>query len=206
MNKKVILFNGPPGSGKDTAARQVMRRCIEKGMPVGSVIHFKMADPLKKAVHSMFGLPHGPAYYDESRKEKEAPHPLLFGMSPREAYIGLSEQAIKPWLGADIFGKITANKIHNSTAQLHVFSDGGFADEWVPIISYLGTSAIAVVELYTPDYSFDADSRNYIGDELKALYPDIKVTRITNNITKDPFDKELFYMLVSNAVDKLMGW
>jgi hypothetical protein len=56
-------------------------------------------------------------------------------------------------------------------ARVFVFSDGGFADEWAPIIEYVGEENFMLVEVHSETKDFSNDSRGYIGDELKLLYP-----------------------------------
>lgn len=69
--KRIILFNGPPGSGKDTAAS-----IVAKHIP-NLVYQYKMALPLKEACHKLLGL-QGTLEELEPLKEKDLRIPIKF--------------------------------------------------------------------------------------------------------------------------------
>lgn len=208
MSKKVIILNGPPGCGKDTAVKKIAH-AYQHGDNAAfkklGLLHMKMADPLKKAVHSLFGLFYEPSYYDHDRVAKEQPHPLLFGDSPREAYIKLSEECIKPVYGDDVFGRIACNMMHNKKADVFVYSDGGLVEEWRPVIEWIGAENVLIIEVSATGCNFNNDSRSYVGKQLQAEYPKLQVQSIHNNITSDPFDKELYGHMIVGAVLKFLG-
>ncbi|NBT57517.1 hypothetical protein EBT16_01920, partial [bacterium] len=51
---KIIVFNGPPRSGKDTAVEAVMN---DELLVDFAPMHLKFAEPLKRAVHALIGQP-----------------------------------------------------------------------------------------------------------------------------------------------------
>lgn len=203
MDKKIIVFNGPPGSGKDMCVGMARVWLYDNGQIKN--VHMKMATPLKEATHALFGGFLSKYSIEHDRELKEKTSGLLLGMSPREAYIKVSEECIKPVFGSQFFGTVCANVIHNRNEKVFLFSDGGFVDEWIPIVSIYGAENVTIVELHSPQCNFDNDSRSYIGDDLKKLYPALNITRITNNITGDPLDREVTCMLVHSVVAKVVG-
>lgn len=171
---KIIVFNGPKGVGKDTAAIAALPplRVHYKGH-YGAVEVMKMSEPLKKGVHSLFSLFYSPAHYDQHPVEKDTTHPLLFGMSPREAYIWLSDAVIAEF-GEAAVAKLALNKIHNSKGlQCVMFSDSGIYEEQLALIDYAGEHNYMIVEIRSPDHTFAGDSRIYLGDKLKKARPNI---------------------------------
>lgn len=202
MTKRIIVFNGPPGSGKDTAANIARVALYNENLHVTAL---KMSDPIKEAVHRLYGLFFEPKYYDNHKDGlKDVVHPLLFGLTPRQMYIKLSDMIIAEWGDAHI-GDITANKLHNNKNPVAIFSDSGIIGEWHSIIKWIGAENVLWIELMTTkngkQLTFEGDSRNYIGDDLKALYPKLTVKRLPNDITDDPLDKELFGEMVKGTVN-----
>lgn len=208
MTKKIMVFNGPSGSGKDTAAQAAGARLFAHGIHATKM---KISDPIKQAVHKLYGLFYEPGYYEDGpeRALKDQEHPLLFGMSPRQAYIDMSDM-IQDRHGMDRIGHITANKLHNHKNPVVVFSDSGILEEWPPIIDYIGAKNVLWVEIaaqssdsngFANYLTFEGDSRNYIGVPLKQQYPDLTLKRIPNTISNDPLDKELFVEMVKGTVD-----
>lgn len=210
--KRVIAFTGPPGSGKDTATMMTRQFIQEKGGHFKST-HMKMAEPLKACTHALFGMFHSPDYYDrtpEGRAQKDKPEEELFGMSPRQAYIRMSEELIKPHLGHDLFGKLAVVRMRkNQYCPIHVFSDGGFLEEWIPVVEYIGARSLLVVQLRAirngSPLTFEGDSRGFIGAALTEAYPSVTVRDIPNTISKDPDDKEMLRAYVYGVVGKFLG-
>lgn len=170
MNVKIVLFNGPPGSGKDTAANLAAKHYPEK-----SVLKVKFAKPVKEGCHGLFGL------FDEERrvlphdhyeKVKNTPSGDFLDMSPREAYIWYSEEVMKPKFGQDIFGKLALREIreeimsrvylHNIPAYRVFVSDSGFRKEAEVLQRFFGAKNVALVTVKRPGCTFEGDSRSYI--------------------------------------------
>lgn len=155
---KVILFNGPPRSGKDTAANIVARRF--------NATKWKFATSLKNTTHNLYGLTGegsgftvGPEYYETT---KDIPNDDFFGLTPREAYIKVSEEMVKPILGKQHFGKVTARMIQRHKAELNVISDSGFTEEAAPVITLIGAGHIMLYKIERPGCDFSKDSRSYL--------------------------------------------
>lgn len=206
-DKKIIIFNAPPGAGKDTAVKSLSWLYEDYKI---MCVHNKMSEQLKAGVHALFGLYFSPIYYDDPKHahEKDEKIVALFGMSPREAYISLSEDYLKPKFGPDVFGQMALNKIKKQKADVHAFSDGGFVPEWVPLVDHVGARNVLVVEIHsTRDgvrLGFGSDSRAYIGSELQSLYPDITYRKIYNEFGGHE-ERQFFKAMVAGAVKKFLN-
>lgn len=181
----VLLFNGPPRSGKDTAA-SLAQEILSTSKR--AAIEHKISYPLKDAVHRMFGLG-VPIEYFEETKEEAADE--LLGHIPREEYIALSESYIKPRFGKDFFGKVFVKNlkvIAQSTLDKDLVicvSDCGFIHEVIPIVEYLSPSNVILVRMRREGTDFSKDSRSYL------MIPELKSFDIDNNGTIDDLKKTL---------------
>jgi len=118
---KILLLNGPPGSGKDHAARVIRDRYF------GRVAITKFAKVLKERTHALYGLGETdpvegtfkPYAHDEYENVKDTPLDEFLGLTPRQAYIGVSERYFKPMHGEQVFGKLLEPELR----ALDTFSD-----------------------------------------------------------------------------------
>lgn len=183
MAPKLVLFNGPRHSGKDTAALHIAE--------VLNAYHFKFSAPIKAAIKTAFNLSSQDVDYLESIKTQ--PTPILFGKSYVQAQISFSEEWAKPSFGQDIFGRWAVNAIKNVQAEsgnskydLFVSSDSGFACEAWPVINNLfGVENTLLVRVYRQGKTFNGDSRSYI--EL----PGVETVEIENNGSIDEYHKQV---------------
>lgn len=165
--KKIILFNGPPRSGKDTATGFALEYLGCRG------VQYRFAAPLKDAIHGLFGMPS--ILLEHFDAVKDEPNEKLFGMTPRNAYIWLSEEVVKPKFGKDFFTRVAINAIKSMGDNIIVISDCGFAEEAEGLIKEFGAENIIIVRLHRRGTSFANDSRNYIS------HPECKEYAILNN-------------------------
>ena len=164
---KVIILNGPPGSGKDVIAEQLVRTgCQQRS--------FKTA--LYPAVASVFGLTVDAVIKAcADRSGKDSPSSLFKGLSPRQALIHVSEDRVKPVLGDSYFGHCLAATIHTG---MYIVSDGGFASEIKPILQ--AGHKVCIVHLYREGCTFQNDSRRYIQD-----FPELTTRYVNNGTLRD---------------------
>lgn len=187
MAPKLILFNGPRHSGKDTAALHVAE--------ILNAYHFKFSAPIKAAIKIAFNLSSQDVDYLESIKTQ--PTPILFGKSYVEAQISFSEEWAKPSFGQDVFGRWAVNAIRDVQAKAYirkydpfVSSDSGFACEAWPVIENLfGVEDTLLVRVYRQDKNFDGDSRSYI--EL----PGVETVEIENNGSIGDYHKRVIALV-----------
>jgi hypothetical protein len=156
---KLILLNGPPRTGKDTAAANLMIAFRNLGM---SITHEKFSRPLKHAFAGMMNLTVDEDFntiYYEANKEKPIP---LLGVSFRQWQIDFSEGFMKPKYGDDIFAKLLLARVKDLKSDLLVVSDCGFAQEAETLIESKRFSDILLIRLWRSEYTFANDSRSYI--------------------------------------------
>jgi hypothetical protein len=161
--KKVIIFNGPPSSGKDECCAYVQAMFDNVTIQMFKSKLFELVIALYNISPDDFY-----ALYD-NREKKELPTCKLNGLSPREAMIFVSEMVVKPNYGAEYFGMIAAEYLQ---LGLNVFSDGGFPEELTPVLDECN-GAMLIVQLHRPGYDYEGDSRSYI-DEFYGV-PIIKL-------------------------------
>lgn len=166
----VVLLNGPPGSGKDTAGRALKSALL-------GVRLCKLAGALKRATHELYGIRDMADDAFEDRKNK--PMVLFRGLTPRQAYIRVSEELVKPHFGADHFGRVLAQQIRQEAGMYRTFvvTDSGFAEEAAPIVQVVGPENVLLVRLHADGRgcSFAGDSRGHID------LPGVRSIDITND-------------------------
>lgn len=195
----IILFNGPPGAGKDISADYFKQYGFK---------HLSFKYQLFKETIKYFDVKEDwfmNGY--NNRSEKEMPSALLGHMSRREAMIYVSEEVIKPKRGLDYFGKLVADEIDVNND--YVISDGGFVHELLPVVEKVGSENFLLVQLTREGHDFSADSRRYFDgktlvdefvlnketpvDGKYVLHPqfDVRMYRIHNNSTIEEFQMAL---------------
>lgn len=182
----VIFLNGPPRCGKDTLAGHIVR-----AMPGFRLCKF--AKVLKERTHALYGKPDLP--HDAFEEVKDIPNEIFLGLSPREAYINVSERLMKPLHGNDVWGKILLNGMleQYSPALGYVISDSGFEEEALPIIDRFGAENCLLIRIAAPKRgcTFMGDSRSYIELPVRTL-------NFYNNETVEEFLRE--------ADEQLLSW
>lgn len=126
----------------------------------------KFARILKERTHALYGLfgPRGrPLLHDFFEDRKDVALPEFLGISPRAAYIAVSEDLMKPLHGADIFGRLLLDDMRSAAGvDLFVITDSGFAPEAAPIVAWYGANNCRVLRLSASGCTFRGDSRGYI--------------------------------------------
>ena len=205
QNRKVIVFNGPPCCGKDTAAAYALSYIRQHAMYL-TPMHMKFAEPLKKAAHDLYAVFHNWDYYDskDGAPVKNMASGDFLGLSPRDAYIEMSNK-LKELHGPSALGYIMRKRMvrHNSVGCF-ITSDGGFVDELEPLVSLLGQRNVLVVEIHAVDKTFVGDSRGYVGNDVQMRWPKVTVKKLPNTIGTLE-DKEFFKMLVEGTVKGWLG-
>ena len=152
MTKKLVILNGPPGCGKDALAKD-------------GFFHVKFASELKIMTHRLYGVLN-PEDIFQFESTKDIPnHQYFYGLTPRQAYIAVSEQYVKPVHGMSFFGDRLADLIEQVSATKIIASDGGLIEELIPVAERLGGKNILVVKIYRPGFDFEGDSRSYYPKE-----------------------------------------
>ena len=156
----IVIFNGPPGCGKDEAANFFSRSGFK---------HLTFKEELFKETVKLFNVGMDwfmKDYNDRSIKERREDR--LRGMSRREAMIHTSEDIIKPKYGKSYFGDQLCKRIESNVD--YVISDGGFIEEIVPIIGNPMNNNVVIVQLTRENCSYSTDSRKYFNGTLIKEY------------------------------------
>lgn len=183
MSKKVVIFNAPPGSGKDEACKwlEEFRLFYAKGEGVVyKLFHKEFKSKLFTITREVFSVSREEWEEHYTREFKEQPWDKLNGLSPRQALIFVSEKIIKPNFSKLYFGESLAKSLEKG---LNVVSDGGFDDEVLPIIEAVGKENILVVKIKREGCSFEGDSRNYLNTDKLGIME----TWVDNNSSLDVF-------------------
>lgn len=159
---RVILLNGPPRCGKDTASEFLCSWLNGVPQKISKILKLKT-----HAFYGLVGLDNRPVPHDWFEDAKDEPQACFEGLTPRQAYIAMSEQYIKPVHGDGYLGKVLAGLIRSSDQILraertHVVSDSGFRGEAEELVREFGAENIRLVRITRPGYDFKHDSRGYI--------------------------------------------
>jgi hypothetical protein len=185
----IVIFNGPPGSGKDEAARYFQARGFK---------HLSFKHALFRETVREFDVSYKwfmDRYNDRSVKER--PEKRLRGMSRREALIYTSEEVIKPRYGKDFFGVQVAKEIVNEND--YCISDGGFVEELLSVINRIGSDNIVLVQLTRDGCDYSSDSRRYFDGNLVHEYTISKNTPIHQNHVLDEKFQIRMYRIHNNG-------
>jgi hypothetical protein len=159
---KILLVNGPPRAGKDTFGRLLKEDY--QHVFLGAFAH-----ALKVRTHGLYGCAEAPAGAFEEVKDK--PHRVFRGLTPRQAYILVSEKFYKVHHGDDVWGRILAEALQWADGEnekagikepLYVITDSGFEPEARCLIELYGKDAVQLVRLHREGCDFSNDSRSYI--------------------------------------------
>jgi hypothetical protein len=126
---RLLLISGPLQCGKSTAGRAIAGAL--------GADHFAVSDRLKIETHRHFGLPADLAA-DAFEAVKDVSQSCFGGLTPRQAYIHVSEDILKPRFGDDYLGKCALERLVSPDFDLKVISGVGFIDEILPLVAAVG--------------------------------------------------------------------
>lgn len=208
---KLLLINGAPRSGKDTAGE------IAQHIGRGKVHVAKFAKVLKERTHALYGLVSegrvgkGTPDYELERGSpwrhgtfeavKDQPRAEFFGITPRQAYIAVSEKLMKPLHGEAVFGRLLLEDLKRNAAgaDLIVVTDSGFAAEAAPLVEHFGRENTILMRVHRPGCTFAGDSRSHI--EL----PGVRTVEVHNASTLELFAAAVSYTLVDLGLATTKG-
>lgn len=194
----IVLLNGPARSGKDTLGNALVKTLEPDQGEYGRarVMTFKFANLLKRMTHGLFDMGHILPSGLEDRKDK--PMEELFGITPRQAYIAVSEKLIKPVYGVEFFGKRLADVITTADVRYAIITDSGFAAEAKALMAAMrpGTQVI-LVKMSRDGFTFEGDSRSYI------RLPGVKTVEV--NLGKDCVAIDTAVRTVIRGIQDLRG-
>lgn len=189
---KIILLNGPPGSGKDAAAQAIADRGV-------SIWITRMSMPMKLAFNAMMetkidAIGNSPW---EADKEKAIAY---LGVSYRQWQIDFSEKFMKALYGNDIFVRLFRRRhaefeLANGPVSVIVVPDCGFEIEYNGLLHLYG-NAVNLIRVHRPGFDYARDSRSYIGPEPPAP----RVYDVQNDGTLQTYHARIF-----SVVHKILG-
>lgn len=180
---KVILLNGPAGSGKDTLGSGLCSR-----LPGDSIIE-KFAQPIRDAALATF-----PFLTPETLDSwKETPFLADTPTTLRQWMISYSEDLMKPAFGEDIFGRLCAERLRETEPNFAVITDSGFLLEADVLVNCFGPDNVVLFQIERDGKTFAGDSRGYIDIEdvtTEVIYnvedrPNIAVNEMLSLIGSD---------------------
>jgi len=186
MPKKVVFLNGPPYSGKDTAANFLHKHFMHAPYYATKL---KFSKPLKDACQALYGIDHDERKWLEQNKEQ--PYDKLLGLSWRQSQIVMAEEWLKPTFGNDVLGRIAFRHFQQMPSNMALISDSGFEQEAVPLVQAFGPDNCLIVQLQREGCTFEGDSRSYW--EL----PDVTRVEVNNQ-----FDLEMYEQQIVRIVSK----
>lgn len=185
MTQRIVLFNGPPRCGKDTAAKHLFltdksqKWCFDR-----------MSMPIKRAFSGVVSKninAFGEVEYYEANKEEVM---MAFAKSYRQWQIDFSEKFMKPLYGQSIFGKLFIERARRQSRDAVILvPDCGFDIEYATLAKHFGFENVLVVKIYRPGYGFAGDSRTYlaVGSDFYVADENQQVSHINNATTVEDF-------------------
>jgi hypothetical protein len=170
----VILLNAPPNAGKDTIAEELS---IRLGLP-----HREFKGKLFEIAQVIAGLDQAAWDAIYTREQKELPQDCLWGLTPRQFMIDVSERMIKPTCGQQYFGKALSWACLKTGA---VVSDSGFNEEAEALCSSIGAERVYCVRFTREGCSFEGDSRNFLDTDAIKHYIDLENNGSVEDIVQD---------------------
>lgn len=190
----VVIFNGPPRSGKDTLAKYLC------GATLAVPRAFKTQ--LVSIALTIAGVSRE-EWGDWYEMDKEAPRDELWGHSCRSFLILISEDMIKPHLSPSYFGEIEAKSMAGNQLYLSeygaVYSDSGFNEELSKVVEAVGADRVIVVQLHRQGTTFNGDSRKYLD---RDQFPGVVFLQQQNDRPAEEVAGELLDTLLAIIEDK----
>lgn len=187
---KVVVFNGPPRSGKDTLAAFI------RGATQAKPMEFKRKLIELALMISGVSSSDWEFWY---QKDKEEPHNDLGGHSCRSFLIMVSEEMIKPHMGSDYFGLAAANELEMYLpGHGVVFTDSGFPAELQCVVDVVGADNVIVVQLHREGTDFSGDSRAYLN---RNDFPSVMFLQHDNHGPVEEVAANLMIMLRAVVID-----
>lgn len=209
LQHKVIILEGPAGSGKDVMC-DVVHKYAKKHMAWAQPELCSMAANVKKAVHALFNIFDDPGLLnamkdkDTGLRLKDMPHrDLPNRMTPRAAYIWMIEDVLRDRFGEDILGVMMADQLRRSKSSVHIFNGIGHLCELEPILSYVGARNVLAIKLPAVGGAQSTDRRQGVAGTLLDKYPKSSLVTIPVAFALDA-DRQMLKILCEGAVKRFL--
>ena len=153
----IILLNGPPRSGKDTAAMFIKRH-------LPGTVEYKMSAPLKRGIQTIYGFNADACKFVD--KEPDTKTRLLHGQTYRVVQIRLF-QHLAAIHGETILADLAITAFPSIMAKHVVISDCGMTIEATKIAAHAGYGNTALIQLHRNGCDFSNDIREYVDIQCK---------------------------------------
>lgn len=164
----VVCFNGPPESGKDTAA-MLLAQLIEAKHDI-PVREDSLSYPLRRIAYTMVGYEGMRLDGEDYAKFKTTIFPG-FGYG-RQIMIDISEKFLKPLYGQEVMANMLLSSLMKFDGIV-LIRDCGFQVELQPLIRAFGTQNVYVVRVHRPDKTFENDSREWVNHHDVGMSMDL---------------------------------
>jgi len=132
MNKKsIILIAGQKRSGKDTTANLLAQALADNSINT-KVLSF--ASAMKNIIAITLGITE--VELDALKNDPANPH--------RGYLQRFGTEAMKPWFGDDIWSKLAKVQVDNSSAEIFIFADFRFPEEFKTLEAFYDVTTIKV--------------------------------------------------------------
>lgn len=191
----VVVFNGPPRSGKDTVAQMLVEHMDSR--IVKPVRQSSLSWPLRVLAYAMTsfkGEYDGPDY----ERFKLTRFPQFGDRLGRELMIDVSERFLKQCYGQTIMAHMFLAR-NAEFPGLNLIRDGGFQVEISTLIRAYGPRNVYVVQVVREDCDFNNDSREWVFHPNSSCH-----MQLYNNGTLDDLRTEagrIYGRLINQ-----MGW
>ena len=163
---KIIMLNGPPGSGKDTLA-QDLELCIQRNYEVGLF-------SFKDCMHDLLNYDYLKGILADTYREQDVTYDNLKQFNPtklREISIHFFEFFIKPVFGKSFPAEYVCKSINAYSPKVAIITDLGFQEEYNEVVRWFGEENCTVVKIFRNGKYFDEDTRTYIeGKNIVNFY------------------------------------
>lgn len=178
---KLMLFNGPPGCGKDTAAKYLYHHYYER------VVFERFSMPNKTAFAAMLKASYNEFYEVEGYEERKDEVIPWLGVSYRQWQIDFAESFMKPLYGKDIFTKLFIQRLPRyKEDSIVLVPDLGFQIEVDTLEVYgFDPKDIAIINTQRAGCDYSRDSREDVKSKLFPVVP------LSNNSTKEAYLDEI---------------
>jgi len=149
----IILLNGPPNSGKDTAAEFIVKMLAQTN-------HAKLSRPLKAGAIGIFDLQ--PKTLQFLNEDSDMESGFLLGDTYRQVQIDIFHM-LEAKYGADVLARMFIRYAKKNIASKHiVLSDCGRQAEAQALVDHFGKAGIGLVKLARDGCDYSKDIREHV--------------------------------------------
>lgn len=156
---KVVLFNGPPGCGKDTVSHMLVQHMEAQGV-TSAVKEDSLSLPLRHIAYAMTQFD-GDYDGDDYAKFKGVTFREFGGKTGRQLMIDVSESFLKTTYGIPVMAQMLLQR-NSAFHGVLLVRDSGFQIEVDPILDVVGRKNVYLVRVNRDGYDFSNDSREWV--------------------------------------------